>query len=167
MSQATPNNKPAGPVGPKTYSVPRRYDLATLFTVSLAYALLFGAMRLMSAPPTLVALVALFVTVVGLAQALVLKGNWPRLASILAGYLFCLTAGVIGVVRSWSVASVVETCFYALCPGVIAGYLAGLAVAGVFLVADLVRKALRRLRHRGRADESVESTSTDDSFFAG
>ena len=39
------------PIGQAPYSVPRRYDLATLFAVSLAYALLFGLMRVADIPP--------------------------------------------------------------------------------------------------------------------
>ncbi len=149
----------------KLYSVPRRYDLATLFTVSLAYAMFFGLMRLTTAPPMVVALIASFVTVVGLAQALVLKGKSPRLASILAGILFWLTVGLATVLWSRSVASVIEVCIMALCSGVPMGYLAGVVVGGVFLVADLVRKAIRRLRKgRGSGDVS-ESEPKDDSPF--
>ena len=70
---------------PRLYSVPRRYDLATLFTVTLAYALLFGAMQRSGMPPNVAFDVAGFITLVGIGQALLFKGNAPRLASVVTG----------------------------------------------------------------------------------
>jgi hypothetical protein len=137
--------------------------LATLFTVSLAYALLFGLLRLMSAPPSLVGYVALFVTVVGLAQAVVLQGK-PRAASILAGLLFWLVATFF-VIMPRSMAGIVALCVGVLCTGVVTGYVAGLLVAGVFLVADLVRKAVRFVRAHGEAEASENNVARGDSPF--
>ena len=71
--------------GPRLYSVPRRYDLATLFTVTLAYSLLFGLMQRLGMPPIAAFVVAGFITVVGIGQALLFRGNAPRLASVVIG----------------------------------------------------------------------------------
>jgi hypothetical protein len=166
MSQPTPDQPRENPPATRLYSVPRRYDLATMFTVSLVYALYFGLMRLTTAPPAVVAMIATFITVVGLAQALVFKGKSPRLASILAGFLFFLVSGMLLAIRSRNVPSFVEACFMALCSGVPLGYLAGVAVGGVFLVADLVRKAMRLVRRDRRATDVAERDARNDSPFA-
>ena len=50
------------------YSVPRQYDLATLFVVSVAFALLFSVLRLLGASPVVFAVVTTFVALVGLGR---------------------------------------------------------------------------------------------------
>ena len=69
----------------KVYGVPRRYDLATLFAVSVAYAIMFGVMRALSFPLDRFAISAAFVTSVGIGQALLFKGKSPRTASVGVG----------------------------------------------------------------------------------
>lgn len=88
MSTGSAPDNPFGPRPPaKVYSVPRRYDLATLMAVTLAYSLLFGVMRFLQAPPALIGVVSLFITLVGLGQALLFRGRHPRAASLVAGIL--------------------------------------------------------------------------------
>jgi hypothetical protein len=137
----------------KIYSVPRRYDLATLFVVSLAYALLFGFMRAAGLPPLGFAIVAGFVSVVGLGQAILFRGKAPRKASAVCGIAVFLAVQLPIVVvdalsRPWDLLLLVLCCspFSVVLPGAALGYGAGVLIGGVFLVADAVRNALRGFR---------------------
>src|SRR3954471_6608040 len=70
------------------YSAPRRFDLATIFVVTAAYSMLFGAISALSykdmGPPVQVA-VGILVTFVGIAQAYFKETANPRGVSIVAG----------------------------------------------------------------------------------
>jgi hypothetical protein len=125
--------------------------LATLFAVTLAYSLLFGGMRLLGAPPVAIASVAVFITLVGLGQALLFRGKSPRAASVLVG---CVTwfIGLLvfefgtGIPRFVDMIAVVFGLAVCSAPqGALFGYVAGVFVGGVFLVADGLRRGLRRL----------------------
>ena len=137
-----PEDTPAHPSKVKVYSVPRRYDLATMFAVSVAYALLFATMRCSGSEPVSFAIVAGFFTFVGLAQALLFGGKAPRAASIVAGVV-CW--GAIQFVQGILVFdhSLELLVFGSVC-GAILGYVAGALIAGVFLVADFVRQSTAR-----------------------
>ena len=133
----------------KVYSVPRRYDLATLFAVSLAYAFLFGVMRIFNADPVAVALVAGFVTAVGLSQALLFRGNAPRAASMVAGASYWIVGLIIyGALRGLdpllNLVTVIYGASYAVIAGSIAGYFGGVFVGAVFMFADFTRKFVQR-----------------------
>jgi hypothetical protein len=138
----------------KVYSVPRRYDLATLFTVSLAFAMLFGLMRALGSHPVVFAVVGGFVTVVGLTQAVLFKGKAPREASILTGAaIFASVASIpmiLGVMRGYGVVELlVGYSCQAMCScllGAVCGYVVGVLIGGVFLVADAVRKVMRKMK---------------------
>lgn len=140
---------------PRLYSVPRRYDLATLMAVTLAYALLFAAMRLWDASPAAVGVVSLFVTVVGLAQAVLFRGRHPRAASLIGGAVAWFLCGLLNVLMwrrtadtpaEYWITAAIGLAISSVCPAMVLGYLAGTLVAGVFLVADLIRKSLRLIR---------------------
>ena len=127
------------PGTPHEFSVPRRYDLATLMAVTMAYACLFGALRAWNAAPELVIWIAGFLTTVGAAQAILFGGRSPRRASVFAGMAFAAA--------SYAVLMVIDTegftgfCFLiaaSLC-GAMFGYFGGVIVAGVFLVAHYLR----------------------------
>lgn len=143
MEPSSPDKTPTIPVRrfhTKLYSVPRRFDLATIMIVTSAFALLFGVIRLFDFGLLGFAAVAGFFTCVALAQAIMFGGRAPRAASIVAGgsycALFALSADPAG-----------------LCIGVvyggILGYLAGILIASVFLVTDLARMLVRRRRGQG------------------
>jgi ABC-type proline/glycine betaine transport system permease subunit len=72
----------------KVYSVPRRYDLTTMFVVSTAFALLFAGMRILEWPKEAALTTGLFITLVGLGQAMLFGGKSPRLASVVVGVVF-------------------------------------------------------------------------------
>lgn len=168
--RASPDNPFASREPAKVYSVPRRYDLATLMAVTLAYAVLFGTMRSCGAPPAAIGFVSLFVTLVGLGQALLFRGRNPRRASTVAGALAFLVCGIVSVWMSshsrmgdvvyWT-DTVLVLATGSLCPGMIFGYVVGTLVAGVFLVADLFRKLLRRLSSREFVSTTCSAETTE------
>ena len=137
----------------KLHSVPRRFDLVTLLVVTLAYAVLFGALRLMRLGPKDIGQVGGFVTCVGIGQALLFGGKRPRVASMLVGVV-CLV-GIYLASALTADASLLEFHYLALpvwmsiaiC-GAISGYFAGVAIGLVFLVSDTISTAMRQRKRR-------------------
>jgi hypothetical protein len=126
----------------KLYSVPRRFDLSTIFVVTAAYSIVLGGLSALHAAPVFIAAVAVFVALVGIGQALLFRGLKPRRASILVGA--ALLDGTIlvllfreGRVLLGDIFLIVV--FYTMI-GVICGYVAGVAIGGVFLLADVIRR---------------------------
>jgi hypothetical protein len=154
MERDSPSPQPEARVPSRVFSAPRRYDLATLFVVTGAYALLFGIMRWADWEPTVFVLVAGFITCVGAAQALLFGGKSPRAASLCVGFAAGLVVLVFAVVR-WPVEVVPGLC----CPLiaiVVFGYMAGVLVGGVFLIAHGIRVGAERRRartQRAQADQ--------------
>jgi putative addiction module component (TIGR02574 family) len=138
---------------PKIYSAPRRFDLATVFIVTLAYSVLLGVMSALRLPPVASLIVAGFITAIGVSQALLFGGKRPRLASVLVGTLiyalsllgFWLATGQ----RAYPTSTFLVLGTYAAIGGAILGYLSGVVVGGVFLLAD----AVRRMRRSGTEAE--------------
>ncbi|MBM4088958.1 MAG: hypothetical protein FJ276_05920 [Planctomycetes bacterium] len=134
----------------KVYSVPRRYDLATLFTISLAFALLFGLLRALDATPVVFACIGGFVAAVGIGQAVLFRGRAPRIASIATGAAFLLTFDIviyfvfIKANGRWGLIEVVLSAAFMSVWGSIFGYIAGALIGGVFLVADAIRRTVRK-----------------------
>ena len=162
----------------KQTGVPRRFGIGAMMVITTMYAVLFAVLQ--CAPPdlfstlamlfsyrrpsaaaaetariVLFATVAMFVTVVGVSQAVLFKGRNPRRASILTGMVLgLLITAVVAVLRwrywgygsinltwRWIVLFIVSTILSAIC-GAIAGYLAGGATAGVFLLLNKVQPPL-------------------------
>jgi putative addiction module component (TIGR02574 family) len=157
MRQIAASRPDPAVVLPKIYSAPRRFDLATIFVVMSAYSILFAAMSGLQFPPQASLMVGGFITIVGIGQAILFGGRKPRLASIVIG----VAAFVVAIL----VSSIYEPRMYArplilivmsawLIVGAAAGYVAGVLVGGVFLVADLLRKAYDRSKKHDQADES-------------
>jgi hypothetical protein len=147
-STADPRPAPFGqlqfsrPRTPREFSVPRRYDLATLMAVMMAYACLFGALRACGAHPAFVLWVAGFLTTIGAAQAILFGGKSPRAASVLAGMAYTVaTFAVLMVIEG-----LIEICFLlaGVLHGAMLGYVGGVIVAGVFLVAHYLRRLWSR-----------------------
>ena len=141
----------AAVAGTKIYSAPRRFDLATIFVVTSAFAILFGLMRALQGvlqfPPTASLYVAGFITLVAIGQAALFGGLRPRRASMLVGVtIFVVIFGGTWLFSArmmpgpWILTIVVQAVIY----GVIFGYIAGVLVGGVFLVADYARQRFRR-----------------------
>jgi hypothetical protein len=133
----------------KVYSVPRRYDIATLLAVTLAYALLFGMTRLFQWQPVDSLVVAGFLTAVGVGQAVLFHGKSPRAASAIVGaFLHAAPVLAMAVIQPGSPFDLILIFTICLVQGAIFGYVAGVLVAGVFLVAHGFRAAVRRLKGR-------------------
>ena len=131
----------------KVYSAPRRFDLATIFAVTTAYSLLLAAMKGLNFPPITCSMVAGFIALIACAQALLFRGLKPRKASVFAGSaiysagIFCecfLDPGFRP--GSWLIVTVI----YGVVFGGVLGYVGGVVVGGVFLVADVLRKRYTR-----------------------
>jgi hypothetical protein len=102
-------------------------------------------------------LVAGFSALVAMAQALLFKGRWPRLASMLAGWVFISGLMLQSRLTAWAAMPRQEPLFYlddwlsavvttGLISGAITGYVMGTFVGGVFLVAHQIRRLLARLQ---------------------
>jgi hypothetical protein len=126
----------------KLYSVPRRFDLSTIFVVTAAYSILLGGLSALHAAPVLVAAVAVYVALVGIGQALLFRGLKPRKASILLGAVLLDGAVLVLLLREGRIdisLVVIVMAMYGVF-GAILGYIAGVAIGGIFLLADVIRR---------------------------
>jgi hypothetical protein len=149
---------PAGTSG--LYSAPRRFDLATIFVVTAAYSILFGAMSALNyyfGPLTKVA-VGILVTVVAVAQAFYKDSANPRGVSVLTGAItqtMIMLLIEIFAPRLFPEPALLVVIVYGMLGGAVSGYLAGVLVGGVFLVADALRKRYTRGAHQLEEDGST------------
>jgi hypothetical protein len=139
----------ARPPRRRLYAAPRRFDLATLLVITTAYALLMGGLGALGAPPLFTAIVAGYVTLVGIGQAALFGGRKPRRPSMLVGMTLYAIWILTTMWNIWHVVSfgsalpfILFVSTVGLVQGAILAYLAGVLVAGVFLVADLLRGRL-------------------------
>ncbi|MEM8734464.1 MAG: hypothetical protein AAGG44_09600 [Planctomycetota bacterium] len=147
-------------LGSKSYGAPRVFDLFTLMAMMIGFALLFGGMKLIepllfNAMPTVLWVVTAYCMLTGLAQMFLWGGERPRLASLVAGPILWIGIGLIVVIVYQQRISQVGSSqilrqlqsflpggFFVICSsvvGILSGYVAGGAVAGVFLIADWIR----------------------------
>jgi hypothetical protein len=132
---------------PKVYSAPRRFDLATIFVVTTAYALLFASLAALQLPPTVNLMTVAFITIVGIGQAFLFRGLRPRTSSLIVGMaIYCIfTIGNYALnSRIYPSSMLAYMLISGVLEGAVFGYLAGTLVGGVFLVADFVRRRLSR-----------------------
>ncbi len=126
--------------------VPRRFGVGVMLVITTMYAVLFAVIQRASAWNF--AVIAIFFTLVGLAQAVLFKGRNPRRASAVTGVVF----GVLLVlVSSRSVPILRQLAIPCPLPlaillgavsGALFGYLAGGLIAGVFLFLNKVQTPL-------------------------
>jgi hypothetical protein len=123
------------------YSAPRRFDLATIFVVTAAYSILFGAMAGLDVyfGPVTKAAVGIFVTVIGVCQAFNQHVANPRGVSVVAGAVTLTVILILGRILGFNSDPMFISIIIGPICGAFCGYLAGTVVAGVFLVADLLR----------------------------
>ncbi len=163
----------------KRYSAPRRFDLATMLVVTLAYAMLFAGMKVLDFSPSAFIRTASLITLVAIAQSLFatwekprqgsfLFSNDPRQVSVLVGIAFYVLfmPWMYGAAFFWqeiqrgvSLGPLVMSLLAILLPGTLMGYFSGVLVAGVFLVADSLRRFLKR-RH---SDKNADQKSSNES----
>jgi putative addiction module component (TIGR02574 family) len=144
----------------KIYAAPRRFDLATIFIVTVAYSLLFSAMSLLQFPPVVSLVIAGFVTLVGIAQAVLFGGAQPRTASLIMGTVIfsigMLAWWVFGGSRSFPPSVILIFGSFIVIGGAVLGYLSGALIGGVFMLAEYLRRFVRsvvRQRHVEVRDE--------------
>jgi len=124
---------------PPAAGVPRRFSLGRLMLITAFFAVLFGLLSWLDAPPILIVVVAVFITVVGLAQAILFSGKKPRRASMVTGgAIFVLLMLLLGAdLVGWAWRNDLFTLgillvFWAIL-GAGLGYAAGCLIAAVFL----------------------------------
>ncbi len=129
---------------PTAAGVPRRFGLDKLMIITAFYAVLFGLLSWLGAPPILFVAVAVFFTVVGLAQVFLYSGKKPRKASIVAGSVLCASIPVVTMVAGlwlgrgnfnvvmFITRFAVFAAVLALVGGLL-GYVTGCLIASVFL----------------------------------
>lgn len=122
----------------KTYGTPRVFDLFTLMAITLAFGLLFAFLKFLDSSAEVFLCINCFVTLVAIGQMVLFNGNSPRLASLVAGPI-AMNLLLVGF-GIWSERLALESVIYSLLLGIPAGYLAGGVVAGVFLLADELRR---------------------------
>lgn len=169
--QSDPKNWEDVSKGPKideVYGVPRVFDLFTLMAITLAFALLFALLKLLSpafdaAPTTLTLIISGYVTLIALAQMFMFQGKNPRLSSISAGPIAML--GLI--MAAWVpfggmslIPALIGSVIFSVVFGFFFGYLSGAVVAGVLLVADALRG--RSVLRKGPLITSEKDIAFDD-----
>lgn len=140
-----------------TYAVPRRFGLGTMMLVTFVFGLLFAAFKGLNTPPVVCILITSLLVFVGMLQMVFDKV--PRTASAAAGavsYPLTLFVALLIYKRtsilSLGFGSPVDVGYIVLSHVVIGemlGYVAGVLVAGVFLVEErLVGYVFRSNRER-------------------
>lgn len=141
------------------YGASRVFDLFTLMAITLAFAILFAIVNLLTpaidgSPAAVTCGISGYVILIALAQMFLFGGKNPRMASVIVGpavmLLILTTSWIVGGGMSFRVALVVSICT-SITFGFFTGYLSGTVVAGVFLVADILRGRYRSV------PEKVES----------
>lgn len=129
---------------PDVFSVPRRFDLATVLVAMFCFAAMFAGLRMLDASPSILAFFGGFLALVAAAQWIASKWNRPRTASVVAGILIYWVVGVaeallmpphIGLPQLIAIQLISGTL-----SGSIAGYLGGTLVGGIFLVSHYLRQ---------------------------
>ena len=125
----------------RTYTIPNRFGLRAVLLVIAIFAIVFAVTKAVEAELRVVAPVLSFIVLVCLAQ--MLFGGLPRVASaIVGGLVFPISAYINpmfdGHNRLQSL-SWLDLFWFITC-GLLAGYLGGVLLAGIFLVADCLRE---------------------------
>jgi hypothetical protein len=68
--------------------VPRRFGISKLLLITALFSVIFAILRSFEAEPIVFVGVGIFFAVVGVAQAVLFHGKRPRLASMVAGFVF-------------------------------------------------------------------------------
>jgi hypothetical protein len=134
--------------GNQVFAAPRRFDLFTIFVITIAFSILFAGMRLLPLPPVASAIVGGYFALIGLGQAFLFRGNRPRTASVLVGMLYYALVTYIlwqlGGPRSYATSDIVVTGIFMLIFGAVLGFVAGALVGSVFMLADGLRSVTRQ-----------------------
>jgi putative addiction module component (TIGR02574 family) len=134
--------------GNQVFAAPRRFDLSTIFVVTVAFALLFAGMRVLPIPPFVSVIVGGYFALIGLGQAFLFRGNRPRTASMLVGTLYyglgALIIWQLSGPRARPTFDILISGVFVLIFGAILGFVAGALVGSVFMIADFMRNMMPR-----------------------
>lgn len=155
---------PSEVIDSKIYSAPKRFDIATMMVVTVAYAFLFMLISTVvgmnnSTSVWASAIIGLYLAYIAIAQIVLFKGDEPRFASVVAGAAaFSLTVFAVsafgnennGIWNCLAMAFLAGVFF-----GAPVGYFAGATVGGVFLISDMRRRHVlsRKYRRKPKEDE--------------
>jgi len=143
-----------------TAGMPRRFGLVRVLGLLVVFALGFGLLRWLNAPPSVFIGVTLFVLLVGLGQAVLFGGRKPREASlvagIVAGEVLVFVAGFLGPMNLGEL--LFSAVLFAFLGG-LSGYLAGALVAAVFLVKGRDLEDAQGTRPRPRKGRTAAERS--------
>lgn len=145
----------------KIYSVPRRFDLSTLFVVSTAFAAMFALLGYLNFSSAAKLACCAFFSGIGIAQAVLYGSRAPRLSSVLAGGLMLSILPIM----LYPPRNSIEWLCAGLGLGMLglpSGYLAGTIVGGIFLIADYLRNWIARRANRKTATSSPDSSIFDE-----
>jgi hypothetical protein len=147
----------------KIYSAPRRFDLYTIFVVTFAYSLLFAIMSGLQFEPMYSLIIGGFITIVGVGQAILFGGQNGRIASVITGAVATvpITFGIVmATTRGFRGDEMILTLPVTTVLGACFGYLAGVLVGGVFLIADKLRQFFAG-RSAAATGDAVDTTERD------
>jgi hypothetical protein len=135
--------------------VPRRFGMFIMMMMMTLYALLFSLMKVMNASTAIFAFIALLFTGIGIGQAVLFGGRYPRAASIWTGMVlvpietlgFCIFQndfhfGNLSVVQIFG--ATLAIIFVGIPLGAVLGYLFGTVTAGGFYLEDWYDKRRRQ-----------------------
>jgi hypothetical protein len=135
------------PPTPARYMVPKRFGMSAILGIMTALAVLFGAFRLLNAPPPVYLFFGVQTLIICFAQ--MFYGKTPRLASSAAGailvplFVIPLIAGVSRHFHMDEVLVSLVALILGVPIGAFLGYLTGTCAAGVFLVMDYLEPYLQ------------------------
>ena len=126
--------------------VPRRFGVFLMMLMVTLYAVLFSVLRSLGANSLVFGLLALLFTGIGVGQAVLFGGRYPRAASIWIGAILVpIEACVFAVFQLWNggfsswlmtFVSLLLVFILSIPPGAILGYLFGTVTAGGFWLVD-------------------------------
>ena len=134
---------------PRVYGAPRVFDVYTLLAVTLAFGLLVSGLQLLQTllitqMTEAIVAVSLFTAAIALCQAIMFGGKRPRLASLVGGPLLLVGSVMTASFYDGNITFALTPWLALSALGVMAGYLGGAVVAGVFLVAENARRLVQR-----------------------
>jgi hypothetical protein len=127
--------------------VPRQFGVGTALLIMTMFAILFAVLQMLRVSAGDFAIISLFFFGVGVGQALFFHGQRPMLASIVMGVVMILALGVFDVAINGIVSydKLFAFLIFGVCfGGAIFGCLAGLLIASVFLIRDIIASVFRR-----------------------
>lgn len=127
-------------VGPthEIFSVPRRFDLSTLFVVSTAFGILFAILGHCGVTDSMKLFICFYINVVGFCQASLFGGRAPRASSVISGAI--ILSAFLSLVWFYDKLLLAVFMFVLNCSwAALVGYVNGTLVGSVFLITHWLR----------------------------